>query len=395
MRAPILPTRGDHRVTTFELFFDLVFVFAFTQVTVHAVEAHSVRGLLESLALLALLWWQWCAYAWLGNQARADRGAVRAGMSVAVIATFLLALAMPGAWSEGHEGLAAPVVIVLAYLVVRGVHLALYAIAAGQDAGLRHQVLVTLAPAATSAAALLVGALDRPEHRVWWWLAGLGLDMLGTWWTARGGSWRLPSPGHWAERHALVVILALGESVVAVGAGAGHTELTPAVLGAAALGLLVSVLLWRLYFDRVAPGCEHALLRLDETQRVEVGRDAYTYLHFPLVAGIVLAAVGVEHALATAAGHEPVGTVFAAALLGGPALVLAGQVALVARLHGRAAGLAAWPRLAVALALVALVPAVAHLRGLVALAVPAAALAALVTLEGADRSGVPAVPHAA
>ena len=378
MRARLFaPTGHDHRVTTFELFFDLVFVFAFTQVTVHAVEEHTGRGLLESLALLALLWWQWSAYAWLGNQVRADDGAPRVGMTVALVAAFALALAMPGAWRDDGGPLPAPALVVGAYLVVRVVHLVLYALAAGDDTGLRRQVLVTALPVTAGVVALAIGARTGPAHRLWWWLGALGLDMLGTWATARGGSWRLPSASHWAERHGLVVILALGESVVAVGVGAADTPLSPALVGAAALGVLLSTLLWWLYFDQLAPASEHALARLTGPARVEVGRDAYTYLHFPVVAGVVLGAVGVEHAVGHAADAGPTGTFFAGALLGGPALYLAGHAAFVVRVHRTVA----WPRLVAAAVLLAAVPVAGGLRPTAALGVPVAVLAALVAVE--------------
>ena len=121
----VRPTGEDDRTTTFELFFDLVYVFAATQVTGYMVHEHRGRGVVQGLLLLALLWWTWSAYAWLGNQARADAGVVRAGMTVAMAAMFAVALTVPEAWQDAPGGLDGPLVLVGAYLVVRCTHLTL------------------------------------------------------------------------------------------------------------------------------------------------------------------------------------------------------------------------------------------------------------------------------
>ena len=117
------PTSEDDTATTFELFFDLVYVFAMTQVTGYMVHAHDALGVLQGLLVLALLWWTWCAYAWLGNQARADTGIVRGAMAVAMAALFVVALTIPEAWDDAEGGFDGPLVLVFAYLLVRCVHL--------------------------------------------------------------------------------------------------------------------------------------------------------------------------------------------------------------------------------------------------------------------------------
>src|SRR4051795_7131118 len=157
-RMRFLPTREDHAVTTLELFFDLVFVFAITQIT--AFMAHDIgpRSLLRGLVLFALLWWAWCSYAWLGNQARADEGLVRAAMLVAMAALFLVALAIPEAWGDRGGGLSAPVLLAVCLFVVRLGHLGVYAVAAGGDVGLRRTLLRTAVPVFAAAVLLVVGA---------------------------------------------------------------------------------------------------------------------------------------------------------------------------------------------------------------------------------------------
>jgi hypothetical protein len=154
----VRPTSEDHQATTFELFFDLVYVFAATQVTGYMAHEHSGHGVLQGLLLLALLWWTWSAYAWLGNQARADEGVLRAGMAVAMAAIFVVALTIPEAWQDAPGGLNGPLVLVGAYLLVRCVHLILYGVAATGDSGLRRQLAITWGP-------LLAGAVYVPPRR--------------------------------------------------------------------------------------------------------------------------------------------------------------------------------------------------------------------------------------
>src|SRR5690348_5889651 len=132
-----------HRVTTFELFFDLVFVFAVTQVTAFMVNEHGAVGLGQGLLILALLWWAWCAFAWLGQQAQADMGVVRIAMTVAMVAVFIVALAIPEAWHDAPGGLNGPVTLATAYVLVKFSHVAGYWIAAGQDTALRRQLLLS------------------------------------------------------------------------------------------------------------------------------------------------------------------------------------------------------------------------------------------------------------
>ena len=148
-------------MTTFELFFDLVYVFAFTQVSRLMAETHSGFGILQALIVLALMWWTWAAFGWLGEPgAGRSAASCSVGMSVAMIAVFLAALVIPEAYDDLPGGWHGPLVLALAYTFVRLVHMTLYIVAAGDDAALRRQVLVTQAVAmAPASAALIVGAL--------------------------------------------------------------------------------------------------------------------------------------------------------------------------------------------------------------------------------------------
>jgi low temperature requirement protein LtrA len=291
-RARVLPTTEHHTVTTLELFFDLVFVFAITQVTAFMAEDVGWRSAARGLVVLALLWFAWCSYAWLGNQARADEGVLRGAVMAAMGALFLVGLAIPEAWGDEGGGLSAPVVLAGAIAAVRLLHLAVYVLAAGEDAGLRAQVRRTAVPVVTAAVLLVVGAVVGGTAQTLLWVLALLVDYSGIY--AGGRNWRLPAPGHFAERHGLIVIIALGESIIAVGVGVTDLPLTVPIAAAALLGLTVSVCLWWAYFDVVAPVAERVLARKQGEDRVRLARDSYTYLHFPMVAGIIFLALGLK-----------------------------------------------------------------------------------------------------
>jgi low temperature requirement protein LtrA len=373
----IRPTGEDHRTTPFELFFDLVFVFAMTQVTGYMAAGHSAHGVLQGLLLLTLLWWTWSAYAWLGNQARADEGVLRAGMAVAMAAIFVVALTIPEAWEDAPGGLNGPLVLVGAYLLVRCVHLTLYAVAATGDPGLRRQVAVTWLPTLAGGALLVAGALLGGWTQTLLFAGALVVEGAGVYLISRHGNWRLHSVGHLTERHGLFMILAIGESVVAIGVGAAQQPISAPLLLGAILGVAVAVCLWWLYFDVVSLAAEHRLLEARGQARVDLAVEAYTYGHFPLVAGIVLAALGVEGVLAHADETEPLGAFYALPLLGGVALYLAGQLLFKRRIHSTLS----LPRLVTIGVLLAALPAAVVLPPLAGLAGLVLFLAALVMVE--------------
>jgi low temperature requirement protein LtrA len=371
------PTSEDHRATTFELFFDLVYVFAMTQVTGYMAHEHTAYGVLQGLLLLALLWWTWSAYAWLGNQARADEGVLRAGMAVAMAAIFVVALTIPEAWQDAPGGLNGPLVLVGAYLLVRCVHLILYAVAAAGDRELRHQLAITWGPLLASAALLVAGVLVGGWTQTLLFAAALLVDWVGVWLTSRQGNWRLPSAGHWTERHGLFIILAIGESVVAIGVGAAQQPISTPLLVGAVLGVAVAVGLWWLYFDVASLAAEHRLAEARGQARARLALEAYTFGHFPIVAGIVLAALGVEGVLAHAAETKPLGAFYALPLFGGVALYLAGELLFKQRMHN----LLSLPRLVAIGVLLAALPAAVVLPPLVGLAGLVVIMAALIVVE--------------
>ena len=360
----------EQRVTPLELFFDLVFVFAITQVTGFLSDDLTWAGVARGMALLAALWWAWVGYSWLTNAVPAEEAIPARLVILSAMAAMLVAsLAVPGAF--GEDG----VLFGLAYFAVRLLHVALYALATRNEPEMSRAV-VRLAPGFLGGPALLIvaGFLDGPAQGVLWVLA-LVIDYGAP--LARGDLGFRVHARHFVERHGLIVIIALGESIVAVGVGASGLKLGAGVVLAALLGMVVAAGLWWTYFDLVALAAERRLTRARGSERTGLARDSYSYLHLPMVAGIVLVALGVKKVLADFG--DPLGTIPAIALCGGVALYLLGHNAF--RL--RDVGSVSVERLIAAAASLALVPLALQAPALVALTSVAVLLAALVAFEAA------------
>ena len=374
----------EARVTPIELFFDLVFVFSLTQVTALMAADLTVHGLVRGLLLLALLWWCWVAYAWLGNVVRADEGIGRVAMFGAMAAMFVLAVTVPEAFDDIPGGLSGPVVVAVAYLVVRLLHLAIFWLAAGADgdSGLRRQ-LIRFAPSVLGSTALLLVAsqLEGTAQTVTW-AAVLVVDYVGTMLAGASG-WRLRSAAHFAERHGLIVIIALGESIVAIGAGIASEPISWPIIVASTLGLTVAASLWWAYFDVLAIVAERALHRAEGEARARLARDAYSYLHLPMIAGIVLGALGLKKVLeyvSDTSHHElteALAPVPLCAMYGGVALYLLAHVAFRFRIWHHVFA----QRVVAAALVVALIPVAARMPALAALAVLAGVLVGLIAFE--------------
>jgi low temperature requirement protein LtrA len=370
-RAPRLTAvmREGERVTPLELFFDLVFVLALTQCTTLMVRTPTWGGLLKGLLVLGMLWWAWVGYAWLTSVVDPEEGSVRLVIFAAMAAMLVAALCVPGAF--GSEAL----LFACAYAVVRAAHIALFTIASREDRALRRSVAGLAYSTAIGAGLLFVAAFAGGTLRVGLWGVALVLDMGGPYLFGADG-WKLV-PGHFAERHGLIVLIALGESIVALGVGA-KVVLDAGIVAAAVLGVWVAAALWWVYFDVTAIVAERRLSSTAEgRERNEMARDSYSYLHLPMVAGIGLLAVGLKLTLEHV--DEPLKLVPTATLLGGAALYLLAHVAFRLRnMHTLSRR-----RLACALALLALVP-VAEALGiasLATLAMLAAMLTALILYE--------------
>lgn len=359
--------RDGTKVRFLELFFDLVFVLAFTQCTALIVEHLSLEGIVQGLFVLAMLWWAWAGFAWLTSVVDPEEGEVRFVMFGTMAALLVVALTVPAAF--GERGFA----FALAYGLVRAAHIALFVIASRDNPNLRHSV-AALAASSTISIGLLVGAsfVDSGAKLALWGLAIL-IDFGGPAVFGVEG-WRLV-PAHFAERHGLIIILALGESIVALGVGA-EVGFTTAVVFAAVLGVGVASALWWIYFDVVAAVTERRLNAAAEGRvRNALARDSYSYLHYPMVAGIILVAVGLENTLSHV--NDPLSTEAAFAMLGGVAIYLLAHVAL--RL--RNAHSMNYQRLILAFALLGAIPVASSVDSLATLAGVTVALWALITFE--------------
>ena len=359
--------REEARVTPLELFFDLVFVLALTQCTALIAETPTWSGVAKGLAVLAVLWWSWGGYAWLTSVVDPEEGVVRIAMFAAMAALLVAALCVPEAFDDSA------LLFAVSYGVVRVAHLVLFTVASRDDADLRHSV-ATLSGSTALAVGLLLGAAftDGAIQGALWAVA-LVLDLGGPYLFGVEG-WKIV-PSHFAERYALILIIALGESIVAIGIGVTG-GIGAGVVAAAVLGTAVAAALWWLYFDVVARVAERRLAEAEPGRMQNaMARDSYSYLHFPMVAGIVLVAVAMKKTL----GHvgDPLELVPAAALLGGTAVYLLAHVAFRLRnVHTLNRG-----RLLSALILLALVPVGAEVPALAAVGMVAAALTALVAYE--------------
>ena len=368
MSEPELEQNADveHRVTPLELFFDLAFVFGFTQVTTLLVDDPSWGGIFRGMLVLAALWWAWTGFAWFTSTLDVDEGGVRLAMLAAMAAVFAAALAVPGAF--GDDAL----LFGFAYLFVRVLHIVLYAIVSKDDPDLRG-ALLRLAPSELLGALLLVvaGFLDG-DAQIAAWVVALAVDYLGPAFNKLDG-WRI-APEHFAERHGLIILIALGESLIAIGVGAGF-ELVPRVMIAAGLGLVVVSALWWLYFDVAAIFQRMRLVEAGGVEQVREALASFSYLHLPMVAGIVLFAFGLEDTLHHV--DDTLATVPAAALCGGAALYLLGHVVSLFRATRRVFR----RRTIGGLALLALIPVATAIPALAALALVGAVCSSVVAYE--------------
>jgi low temperature requirement protein LtrA len=357
----------EHAVTPLELFFDLTFVFAVTQVTSLLAEDATWGGVLRGMLVLTALWWAWSVYAWLTSAMDVDEGGVRLAMLASIGAMLFVALAVPGAFGDDA------VLFGVAYLLVRLLHLILCAIVVRNDAD-RRGALLRFAPTASLGATLLVfaGFLEGDE-RIAVWLVALAIDYLGPVVIGVGGGWRV-APEHFAERYGLIILIALGESIIAIGVGAGF-ELDTGVILAAALGIVVVSALWWLYFDVAAIFARRRLMQAKGLELHRLALHAYSYLHLPMVAGIVLFALGLKTTLGDVG--EALDTVPAVGLCGGAALYLLGHIAFLFRTTGRVFR----RRTVGAVVLLALVPAAFAIPALAALALVSAVCSLVVAYE--------------
>lgn len=308
-------TENDsNRVSTLELFFDLVFVFTITQVSHLVLHAHGIEEILRAFLVLTVTWWMYGGYAWLTNNVGTDQLLNRLLVLVAMAGFMVMALAVPHAFD--YDGLA----FGLAYLLVNVIHAVLFTQAPDQSSA---RAIWGIAPFNIATALLVVVAgLVDPAWNWVFWIAAIGV--LASTRVFRRTSGFAIQPAHFVERHSLVFIIALGESIISIGLGAAGEPVTPLLVTATVLGLGLSAALWWSYFSQDEERAEHALSSVRGDERARMALNAFGYAHLVILAGVVLTAAAItliiEHL------HEPEHTTSSIMLASGIAIYLLGDV---------------------------------------------------------------------
>ena len=364
--APVM--RSEENVKPLELFFDLVFVLALTQCTALMADDPTWKGLARGVLVLGVLWWAWVGYSWLTSVVDPEEGVVRFAIFAAMAGLLVVALCVPEAFGDSA------LLFACAYGLVRAAHIALFVVASRDDPGFRRSVTGLGIGTATGVGLLVAASFADGVPQGGLWALALLLDM-GEPYVFGADDWKL-SPAHFAERHGLIMIIALGESIVALGVGAEGLEVDAGVVAASVLGIGVAAALWWLYFDIVALVAERRLAHAAAgREQNEIARDSFSYLHFPMVAGIVLVALGLKKTLEHVG--DPLETVPAVAMLGGAGLYLLAHVAFRWRNVHRFSV----QRVVAAAALAAFVPVAFEMPALATLGVLTAALSVLIAYE--------------
>ena len=365
--APEESESGDRSVKPFELFFDLVFVFAFTQVTQLLASDPSWEGMGRGILLIAALWAAWQSYAWLGTAIDLDEGAIRLAILAVMVAMLVGALAVPEAFGD------AAILFAVAYAFVRVLQLVLFVIAARGMDGLVRAMLVMARATVLTSTIVIVGAVSGWGPLEAWWAGALLIEY--GWFLVMNVSGWVVSPGHFSERHGLIFIIALGEAVISIGIGASGLAIDAKVVVPAMLGLGVIVAMWWTYFDVTALCAERHLKALSGIPQIRLAQHIYTYAHLPMIVGAIFFSLGVKKTLAHT--DEVLSIVPATALCGGLILYLLGQMIVRARCGGSVA----WPRLVAVLGLGGLIAVSPEIEALVLLSAVAVVFVLLVAYE--------------
>jgi low temperature requirement protein LtrA len=317
---------SERRTSPVELLWDLVFVFAVTQVTTLIAKDLTWPGFAHGMIVLALVWWAWSAFVWAANAEDEESRALQAVLLLGMLLVFVAGVALPHAF-DGKATLFA-----VAYAGVRALHLGLYAHASLRGNAAWSAISGFAATIAVGMALLVAGSFLSEGLQVAFWTVALAIDYAGPAWLTRERlrGLRQVAVAHFAERYGLFVIICLGESIVAIGLAADTREIDGRLVTVVALGLVATVTLWWIYFDRFAGVAEARLRNHDDV--VLAAADGYSYLHLPIVAGIIVFAVGMKVPIGDLGG--PLGDSARLALCGGLVLYLLGNVAFRLRMGG-------------------------------------------------------------
>jgi low temperature requirement protein LtrA len=373
-RTPVTTLGEGARVSSIELFLDLVFVYGFTQVTELMAGEASLLGLVHGMVTLALLWWLWVGFSWLGNIIQVDEGFIRGALFLVMALVFIIDTTIPEAFHDKPGGLYAPWVFAITFLLVQVIHVSLMLLAGREIPGIRRNTLLLLVPATLCFGLLMVAGTTSGWAQAGLW-AGTLVIQVGAVFVINPEGWQLSAASHFAERHGLIIIIALGESIVAIGVGVSQLPVSWPIIVASVLGIAVCATLWWAYFDVVAIVAEDVLHRAPDNVKPRLARDSYTFLHLPMIAGIILMALGQKKVFAHLGEHLPVEAI--AVLYGGVSLYLWAHVAFRLR-NIRTVNV---QRTVVATLLLVLIPVCAKISALSALAVLTVIMVGLIAYE--------------
>jgi low temperature requirement protein LtrA len=320
-----LVATGDKNADFVELFFDLVFVFAITKIT-HLTAKHlDVTHVLRSIVIFWLIWWAWTQFTWTLNVSNTRNAAVRMITLVATAVAFIMATATDRAFGPGVMWFALP------YIVIKGLGFALQLLVTGSEDGQRAAVAGFVTLSLTGLAAVLGGAFVDPSYRVFWWIAATILDLTAGFIAGRSQGWRIHAK-HFSERHGLIIIIALGESLIVAASAIAAERIDSNLIISGGLAVVLTCLLWWSYFSWIREHLEEILETKTGPEKAQFGRDAYSFLHFLLVCGIIGIAIGFEKVLGHP--HDPLTVPVALALWGGIVLFVGCTAATVWRASG-------------------------------------------------------------
>jgi len=315
-----------------ELFFDLVFVYAITRITGLTAHHFDVKHVLQSVLVFWLIWWGWTQFTWALNAANTKLAEVRLTVLIGTGIAFVLASSVDEAFTNNV------IWFVIPYIILRTIGLLLYIRVADKDSGQRSAVLVFGVLSLLGFLAVLGGAFVAPQYRIWFWFVAIILDFIAGYFGGKSDSWALQA-NHFAERHGLIVIIALGELLIVSATSVSNLEVTDNLLIIGALVVLGIGLLWWSYFAWVHEFLEEHLSNKKGSKQARFARDTYSFIHFPLVCGIIGMAIGLEKIFEHPT--EMVSKSVAFGLGGGYLLFIGSSVVAV----WRAAHMILWPRL--------------------------------------------------
>ena len=293
LRSKNLVSPSEQSADFVELFFDLVFVYAITRITSLTANHLDIKHVLQSLLIFWLIWWAWTQFTWALNAANTKIAEVRLIVLIATGVAFVMASSTDFAFTESVMWFAIP------YVIIRIIGLALYIRVTTNLNGHRSAVIGFALLSITGLIAVLAGAMVDPSLRIIFWLGAILLDMLAGFIGGRAEGWSLQSK-HFGERHSLIIIIALGESLIVAATAVGGQERSQDLILAGGLAVIITCLLWWSYFSWISDYLEEKFSEKSGSDQAKTGRDTYSFMHFLIICGIVGIAVGFEKIL-----HHP------------------------------------------------------------------------------------------